>query len=340
LLNYRNAFWGLVLVLVVAGLWKYQSVPGNTGESSPTKVVVITGGPGPYWQATIAGAQAAAQEFGLKLEVKSPSQAENLEQQMQLLASLQGTELAGIAVSPVDPDQETRLINRLASETTVITFDSDAPLSLRQGHVGASNYGAGRLCARLIHEAVPQGGKVAVLMANRTKANLLDRQSGLEENINRIFADEKIDANHQYQLLPYLVDEGDDARCAQLIRSTLAEHADLACFVGLNARHGPLLLEVLAAEGKLGQVQLVTFDDAEATLAGIEAGHIYATVVQNPYRFGYEAVRLLSAQPRDEGVVMPVVGSGSFLIPTEAIRKPELAEFRQRTQSPDPESTP
>ena len=84
------------------------------------------------------------------------------------------------------------------------------------------------------------------------------------------------------------------------VRQTITKHPDLACVVGMNAQHGPILLNVLKDLEKLDQIKLVTFDFMDETLAGIEEGHIYATIAQDPYKYGYEAVATLGQLCRGE----------------------------------------
>lgn len=330
--SYRTAFWGLVALIALAYAWKFAGLLNDHPVQRPSNILVVTGGSGPYWELVKAGAEAAGSELKLDVNVEMPKHAEDLQDQMQILATLNASDWGGIALSPIDAEQQTRLINWLAAGTNVLTFDSDAPLSNRIGYIGTSNYGAGRLCAQLVHEALPDGGKVAILMANRTKANLLDRQSGFEENINRLLPTDTVEKLGSYEIADILVDEGNRERCAELIRQVLTEHPDLACFVGLNSRHGPILLDVLQEEGKLGQVKLVTFDFPEATLQGIEDGHIYATIAQDPYRFGYESVRVLASQDPSEPGSMPGTSRSTWYVPTEVVRKDSVASFRARRE--------
>ncbi|HMQ28077.1 MAG TPA: acetyl-CoA C-acyltransferase, partial [Acidimicrobiales bacterium] len=52
-----------------------------------------------------------------------------------------------------------------------------------------SNFSAGRTCARLVGEALPRGGKVAVLLINQTQENLIERKSGFAERIEQMSDD-------------------------------------------------------------------------------------------------------------------------------------------------------
>ena len=73
----------------------------------------------------------------------------------------------------------------------------------------------------------------------------------------------------------------------------------------MNGFHGPILMKTLRANGELGRVKLVTFDDAPETIAGVEDGSIFATVVQDPYLFGYETVWVLTEFSRGDEHLKP-----------------------------------
>lgn len=327
----RMAFWAVVLAAVAAAVGYRMSVFREPPPLPVCKVAFVTGGSGPYWQLTVEGAKAAANEHRVDLRVETPVESENLQEQMAILERLNLNELDGIALSPIDAEGQTHFINRLVERNKrVVTFDSDAPLSNRQSYVGTSNIYAGATCARLVQEALSGGGKVAVLVANLTKENLRDRKLGFDEQIAQYKEEASAEGKPKFQVVGYLEDNGSSEQCAKNIRDVLEAHPDLACFVGMNARHGPILLQVLGELGKLGQITLITFDDAPETLQGIEAGHIYATMAQDPYKYGYEAVATLAGLCRGDESGVPIVGRGSTYVNAEPIRKDNLEDFRTR----------
>lgn len=330
----RPTFWIIALVVLAAAVWFRTQTADQAAPGSTPHVTFITGGSGPYWQATVDGANAAAQEHDVALEVRMPRGAENLDEQMQLLARCAASKPDGVAISPVSAEELTRAMNIMATKPKVVTFDSDAPLSLRLSYVGTNNLAAGRLCAQLVEEAVPEGGKVAVLLANLTKDNLIARKKGFEESFAHAAGESTESAPpSKIQIVGYLTDHGDDQKCAENIRKTLSDYPDLKCLVGMNARHGAIMLDALESAGKLGQVKLVTFDYADEVLNGIESGNIYATVVQDPYKYGYEAVRLLSTFCRKGEEELPIVGGGSVYVYAEAVRSKDLEKFRARLRA-------
>jgi ribose transport system substrate-binding protein len=333
--NKQLAFLGVAAAALLGAAWfRYEALrPEETAPLAPVDVAFVTGGSGPYWQLAVNGARAAAKDLNANLDVQMPSDSENLTEQMAILEELDAGKIDGVAVSPIDAAGQTVLINALAKKTNVITFDSDAPDSTRKGYVGTSNFAAGRVCARLAHEALPDGGKIAVILANTTKDNLQDRKGGFQEMLFQISANAKEgEAMAPLDVVGFLIDEGNDEKCAELIRETLADHADLACFVGMNARHGPILRKVLNEAGKLGQIKVIAFDDEDETLAGVEAGDIYATVAQDPFRYGYEAVRMLCVLSRADESQQPI-GATTYSVNVETIRQENLEAHRAKVKS-------
>ena len=288
-----NAYLLLIAVCAIgAALWYRQQVFSQREVPTTVRLAFVTGGSGPFWQLTANGARAAAEKYQCELDVQMPEDDENLAQQMTILSNLRTEKLDGIALSPLSAEEQTQRINRLQEKLKVATFDADAPLSNRRIHVGTSNYAAGRQCAGLVEEAIPDGGKVLVLLANLTKDNMLDRKSGFEDGlaIRKTSADQE---PPQLEIVGFLTDQGDSKQTGNIIEEALAKDSDLACIVGMNARHGPVILETLKEQGKLGEIKVIAFDEEEETLDGIESGYIYATIAQNPYMYGYEAVKMI-----------------------------------------------
>jgi ribose transport system substrate-binding protein len=326
----RVLLWSIAGIALLAAVGYNLSV-FTEPAAPPVNIVFITGGSGPYWQRTIDGAKSAADELDANLEVQVPKTAENVVEQTQLLEGLRDKKIDGVAVSPLDAEGQTELINQLTKQTFLVTFDADASDSRRQSHVGTTNYSAGRACARLVRDAIPDGGKIAVLVANQTKENLIDRKGAFQERIMQ-FADDGIKEGDplKYSIVGFYEDGGDDAKCAANIRETLKQHPDLACIVGMNAKHGPVLLKVLQEDGQLDKVKLVTFDDAPETLQGVDDGHIFATLAQDSFGFGYEAVKILCNLKRGDAVAVPMGGRGQVYFGVEVINKDNVDDFRKR----------
>ncbi|MCO6045465.1 substrate-binding domain-containing protein [Aeoliella sp. ICT_H6.2] len=328
----RQVWIGALLIAALGVAWYRSQVYSGPPPKDRPQLILMTGGSSPYWQLIANGAEASAKANNADLEVKLLENDEDVEGQIKLLAKMEATEADGVALSPLDAQQQTRFINELAGDSVVVTVDSDAPLSNRLCYIGASNYAAGSMCAELVEQAIPAGGKVAVLVANLTKNNVLERKQALEESLQGGESDTG-DTASNFQIVAVLQDEGDLARCTEQLTETLTEHDDLACIVGLNSYHAAQILKVLEAQQALDKVKVISFDTEDATLEGVEQGHIYATVAQDPYQYGYEAVRWLADNCQRSGNQLPLVGTRSTVhISTQAIRAEDVQKFREQYQ--------
>ena len=130
----------------------------------------------------------------------------------------------------------------------------------------------------------------------------------------------------KYEVLGILTDQTDRARAQQLAEDTINKYGDIKCMVGLWAYNPPAILNAVKGANKLGDIKIIGFDEEAQTLDGIAAGHIHATVVQDPYMFGFRSVEFLSAIARGQNVDVPE--NKIMEVPFQVIGKNAVAEFR------------
>jgi ribose transport system substrate-binding protein len=197
----------------------------------------------------------------------------------------------------------------------VITQDSDAPQSDRVCYIGTDNVAAGRQAGELLKEALPRGGRIMVFVGKIDAQNARDRYNGLKAALE----------NSGITIIDVKTDDTDQVRAKANAADTIVKYPDVAALVGLWAYNGPAILNAVKEAGRAGRIQIVCFDDDAQTLAGIEEGTIRGTVVQQPYEFGYQAVRLMSAiLAGDRSGVPP---EKQKFIPTLVVRKDNVREY-------------
>ena len=190
----------------------------------------------------------------------------------------------GIAISPVDPLNQKPFIDELASKITVITCDSDIPGSKRKCYIGTDNVAAGRQAGEMIKEVLPNGGKIMLFVGKQDTQNAKERIQGIKEAI----------AGTKIEIVDVKTDDVDQVRAKSNVADALVTYPDLACCVGLWNYNGPAILNAITDAGKLEKVKIVCFDENEETLTGVRDGHIYGTVVQQPFEFGYRSMKVLA----------------------------------------------
>jgi ribose transport system substrate-binding protein len=131
----------------------------------------VTNGVASFWMIAEKGAEAGGLDFNADVDVLMP--AEGITQQHQMIEDLLTRGVDGIAVSPIDPVNQTDLLNDAAEETVLITHDSDGPDSNRRCYIGMDNYDAGRMCGELVKEAMPDGGEVMTFIGRLEQDNMV-----------------------------------------------------------------------------------------------------------------------------------------------------------------------
>ncbi len=274
------------------------------------RVAYIGNAIAPFWTIAEKGARAAARAHGAEVEIRMP--ANGASDQKRMVEELLARGVDGIAFSPADPANQLDLMKEMAARTNLITQDSDAPDSPRLCFVGMDNYNAGRLCGQLIKKALPEGGKVMFFVGRAGQLNAKQRRQGATDELLGRPADKPGDdapdaeiKGDKYIILGTRTDEVDFAKAKANVQDALTRHPDIGCLVGLFSYNTPKIYEAVKEAGKQGQVRIVGFDEEDDTLRGIQAGHIHATVVQSPFVYGYQSVRILAALAKGDKSVIP-----------------------------------
>jgi ribose transport system substrate-binding protein len=292
-------------------------VPACKSDKGRIKIAVVTNNPETFWKFADAGARKAAKDFDVELLFRMPDSG-NAEEQRQIVRSLTEQGIAGIAVSVIDPKEQSRELKQIAGQLKLVTMDNDAPHSDRICYVGTDNYAAGRAAGRLVREALPQGGDIGIFVGQITPDNARARFEGVVDElagsptrgavgkpINRKIGDKEYFFKQYGNYFLYLgqaqTDQADRVEARTNARDTLSALGDRpdVCMIGLWAYNPP---EILAAISNLTfkHAQVVGFDEDDATLKAIEEGRMHASVVQDPFNFGYKSVEILAAEARDD----------------------------------------
>ncbi|MEZ0386634.1 MAG: sugar-binding protein, partial [Verrucomicrobium sp.] len=299
-MNRRTLFLALTAPALSSMLLTHCGQKSGDGAAKKPRVAYIGNAIAPFWTIAEKGARKAGTEFGADVEVRMPQNGASDQKRMVEELLTRGVDV--IAFSPADPKNQLDLMKTMAQQTKLITQDSDAPDSPRLCFVGMDNYEAGRLCGKLVKQALPEGGSVMFFVGRAGQLNAKDRRQGcVDELLGRAEGDRHDDPpdaelkGDKYTILGTRTDEVDFGRAKGNAQDALTRYPDLGCLVGLFSYNTPKIYEAVKESGRAGKVKIVGFDEEDDTLRGIQDGHIYATVVQSPFQYGYESVRILTA---------------------------------------------
>jgi ribose transport system substrate-binding protein len=283
--------------------------------SKNLKLAFVTNNASDFWTIARAGCTQASKELGnISVEFKIPADG-TAATQTGILDDLISKGIDGIAISPVDPKNESLKLNEVAKQGLLFTTDSDAPDTDRVCYVGTDNVAAGRQAGDLIKQALPDGGKIMLFVGTLDAQNARERYSGIKETLQ----------GTKVQIIDCRTDDTDRVRAKANLLDTIVKYPDIACLVGLWSYNGPAILNAVKDSKKVGQIKIVCFDEEEDTLQGVRDGAISATVVQQPYQFGYQSMTLMSKYLGGDKTVVPA--DKKVIVPTLAITKDKVDEF-------------
>jgi ribose transport system substrate-binding protein len=306
-------------VLVIACLILFAACKGGgeTGTGN-LRLAFVTNNASDFWTIARKGTEKADEELAdATVEFRIPSDGTAAEQK-RLIDDLLAKGVDGIALSPVDPDNQTQMINETAQRVLVVTQDSDAPNSNRAFYVGTDNVAAGRQAGTLIKEALPQGGKIMCFVGKLDARNAQERLQGIRETLQ----------GSNIEIVDVRTDDTDRVRAKSNVSDTLVRYPDVVGLVGLWSYNGPAILNAVKEANKVGQVKIIAFDEEDETLAGVKEGSISATVVQQPYEFGYQAIKLMHRYLKGDKSAAPA--SKQVFVPTLVIKQDSVDAFTQK----------
>src|SRR5678815_5263569 len=290
----------------------------SDSTSKELKLAFVTNNASDFWTIARLGVEKADSELNdVSADFKINSDGTAAEQK-RIVDDLLASGINGIAISPIDPLNQTALINDASQKTLVFTQDSDAPDSNRACYVGTDNVAAGRQAGELIKEVVPNGGKIMLFVGRLDAKNAQERIQGIKEVL----------MGTKVEIVDVRTDDVDNARAKANAADAIVKYPDIKALVGLWNYNGPAILSAVKDARKTGQIKIVTFDEADETLAGIQEGIIHGTVVQQPYEFGYQAIKLMTQVLNGDKSVIPE--NRQIIIPTLVVNKANVEEFTKK----------
>ena len=271
----------------------------GSGSSGPKRLIFITNGDDPYWDACNAGLIEGAKQFGIEsqgLRVVMEKNNATAQGQIEKLRQLGSqSDVAGVAISVIQAENAAiveEMKNLAAKGVKVITVDSDVNRETyrdaRSFFIGTDNIEGGRLLGTAARTLLEGRGKTSggyVQFAGFTdNDNARARMNGFKESIGSGFTE-----------ADRMSDEMDLSKARDNVRTALVNHPDLMALVGIWAYNAPAIAEVAMERGVRDRLTIITFDAQAAALNHMADGKIDAMVVQNPFDMGVQTVRLLRA---------------------------------------------
>jgi len=240
-----------------------------------------------FWQSVHAGAVAAGQELKIEILWDGPPNETDYSRQLEIFDSMMNRHVDGIVVAAADRTTLNASLDRAASaKVPVVVFDSGVDSTNFVSFVATNNFKAGQMGARKLAELIGGKGPIAMISNAPGSASTTDRERGFHDVIDKDFPGIKVVAE-QFSM-------SNRARAMSSMENILNAHPEL---VGVFASSEPSSVGVsqaLKSHSLAGKMRFVGFDSSEGLVEDLGAGVIDALVAQDPFRMGYEGVRVVN----------------------------------------------
>ena len=279
----------VLCVLLAGALLSGCTAPGTAAEQYSVALVAKSTET-EFWLSVFAGAEAAATEYNIRLDITGPETEEDYEAQNRMIAEAVSAGADALVFSAIDYENNASAIDAAAEAgVKVVAIDSSVASGMVSTYIGTDNHAAGRMAAQAALDGVEGQLTVGLVNYDISSANGQERELGARELLGESGRAEVV------AVINTLAEAGQAQKDAEAM---LREHPEINVLIAFNE---PTSVGAAYAEDSLDlseSVFLVGFDSNVATVDGLQDGCVDALIVQNPYAMGYlgveNAYKLLS----------------------------------------------
>lgn len=279
----------VLCVLLAGALLSGCTAPGTAAEQYSVALVAKSTET-EFFLSVFAGAEAAATEYNIRLDITGPETEEDYEAQNRMIAEAVSAGADALVFSAIDYENNASAIDAAAEAgVKVVAIDSSVASGMVSTYIGTDNHAAGRMAAQAALDGVEGQLTVGLVNYDISSANGQERELGARELLGESGRAEVV------AVINTLAEAGQAQKDAEAM---LREHPEINVLIAFNE---PTSVGAAYAVDSLDlseSVFLVGFDSNVATVDGLQDGCVDALIVQNPYAMGYlgveSAYKLLS----------------------------------------------
>ncbi|MBM3471645.1 MAG: substrate-binding domain-containing protein [Armatimonadetes bacterium] len=265
------------------------TVKTETTKEAPAKTykiaVVPKGTAYSFWKTVKAGADAAGKEVGAEIDWKGPAEETDIARQIGIIENFITAKVDGIVMAACDAKALVPKV-KAAQEAgiPVITIDSGIATDDALSFVATDNVKGARQGTERLIELIGGEGQIGCIPFIKGAATSDMREQGFNEAVK---------ANPKVQAVKPLWSEGDAAKAMKAAENMMTSNPELKGIFAANEPGAIGAAQAIKQRKMTGKIKLVAFDAADAEINALKEGTIQALVVQDPFKMGYDGVKLV-----------------------------------------------
>src|SRR5271168_2961720 len=291
----RRIFAGFLALLTTAAMVQTSLA----ADAQPTIPIIVKDTTSNYWQIVLAGARKAGKDLNVKVPELGAQSESDINGQISILENAVSQKPAAIVISPTQRTALGKPIDEAAKKVKVIGIDSAADSNAFTSFLTTDNVQGGRIAADGLADAIKAKygkaeGDVALITAIPGVGSLDERAKGFKEEISSKYPGLKLVADK--------VADGQATTGLNIMTDLITANPNLRGVFASNLIMAQGAGQAIAENKKADTIKIIGFDSDDKLIGFLKDGTIYALVVQDPYRMGYDGVKTALAVSKGEKV--------------------------------------
>ena len=256
----------------------------------------------PFWKGCRIGAEKAAKELGVNLEVVAPTKPDNIEEQTRLVEDWIVKKPDAFVFVPVDYKALVPSIQKAnAAGIPIINYNNRMTDIEKVTYIGSDDEKIEYEVATFLFKSMGGKGKIVHIDGVPAASTAQARKRGLDRALKENPGIELLASQPgQYRRLP----------AVQVFENLMQRYPDIDAVVSANDDMAVGIAETLAAANR-GKTKVTGVDGIPDALAAIQSGKMFATADFSGHDQSYlavqAAVRYLRKQPVPKEIELPIV---------------------------------
>jgi ribose transport system substrate-binding protein len=300
----------LFSTIVVGALATLSIAASQAGADTTTPKVAFVSADiaDPFFITQHCGANLAAKEFKVSLSWQGNASFD-IKEETSIFNAVLTKKPDAIIVVPFNAQAFVQPVQQ-ALDKNIVVIANNAPLAknIATRTFLTDEFGLGKLAGIGLGKQLGGKGEVALLAPETGLFTFDNRAAGFKKGIS------------QYPGIKLVATEysgGDASKAAQKTAAILQAHPNLAGIFAVDTTDGEGAGSAILAAGSRGKVKLVAYDASPKEVAGLKQGLYQGLVAQNPFDYGYQAVKYAAQAVRKQVPTpknpKPVILGGAFI---------------------------
>ncbi len=235
-----------------------------------------------FWKALILGTKMAAKEYNADIEIKAPTEENDIERQNELLKEAISEEPDAILFSPSSFTESNDLLKEAKEKGICISFiDSYTEEKVQNLTIATDNLEAGEKLGKFAATLLDPDDQIAIVAHVKGVSTAVEREEGFRKGLGDLAKNivEVVYCDSQYE------------KSRKLTQELMEKYPNLKMVAGMNEYSSVGAARAVKAAGAKDRIQVVGVDSSQEAVQLMENGVFKGLVVQKAFKMGYIGVK-------------------------------------------------